>query len=83
MVIGGLVASTLLDQIVTPAVFWKFGRKVYQPPPPGRAGKASGWDDAWLDGHAPREATVASPPKPPAPAANGTHEKSPPPFLAK
>jgi Cu/Ag efflux pump CusA len=31
VVIGGLLDSTLLDQIVTPAVFWKFGRKVYQP----------------------------------------------------
>ncbi len=29
MVIGGLISSTLLDQIVTPALFFKFGRKVY------------------------------------------------------
>ena len=36
-VIGGLIVSTLLDQIVTPAVFWKFGRKLYQPPRPGNA----------------------------------------------
>lgn len=28
VVIGGLLSSTLLDQIVTPAVFFKFGRKV-------------------------------------------------------
>ena len=29
VVIGGLVASTLLDQVVTPALFLLFGRKVY------------------------------------------------------
>jgi multidrug efflux pump subunit AcrB len=31
VVIGGLVTSTLLDQVVTPAVFLLFGRKVYRP----------------------------------------------------
>jgi CzcA family heavy metal efflux pump len=30
VVIGGLLCSTLLDQIVTPALFYKFGRKVYE-----------------------------------------------------
>jgi len=30
VVIGGLLSSTLLDQIVTPAMFFKFGRKVYE-----------------------------------------------------
>lgn len=27
MILGGLVTSTLLSQIVTPAQFWLFGRK--------------------------------------------------------
>jgi Cu/Ag efflux pump CusA len=31
VVIGGLLVSTLLDQVVTPALFFKFGRKVYAP----------------------------------------------------
>jgi CzcA family heavy metal efflux pump len=30
VVIGGLAASTLLDQIVTPALFFTFGRKAYR-----------------------------------------------------
>jgi CzcA family heavy metal efflux pump len=31
VVIGGLVTSTLMDQVVTPAVFLLFGRRVYTP----------------------------------------------------
>ena len=33
VVIGGLIDSTLMDQFVTPAVFFLFGRKVYQHKP--------------------------------------------------
>eukprot|EP00913_Durusdinium_trenchii_P028463 g26691.t1 len=40
VVIGGLLSSTLLDQIVTPALFWKFGRKVAE-----KQGKADGTSD--------------------------------------
>src|SRR3954466_8352508 len=53
VVIGGLIDSTLMDPIVTPAVFFKFGRKVYRPPTPGSDGIAGQeWHDAWLLDHA-------------------------------
>jgi Cu/Ag efflux pump CusA len=54
VVIGGLLDATLLDQIVTPAVFWKFGRKVYVPSPQRETLDAP-WDDTWkADGVAAR-----------------------------
>jgi CzcA family heavy metal efflux pump len=42
VVIGGLLDSALMDQLVTPAVFWKFGRKVCEP------AAEAGWNDAWV-----------------------------------
>jgi len=46
VVIGGLIDSTLMDQIVTPAAFKLFGKRVYRPPAAGAAPAA--WDDSWL-----------------------------------
>ena len=47
VVIGGLLDSALMDQIVTPAVFWTFGRKVVQPPSPSANILDAPWNDAW------------------------------------
>ncbi|MDY3553300.1 efflux RND transporter permease subunit [Gemmata sp. JC717] len=48
VVIGGLVTSTVMDQVVTPAVFLLFGSKVYAPRASDGTGAAELWDDAWL-----------------------------------
>jgi CzcA family heavy metal efflux pump len=53
VVIGGLVTSTLLDQIVTPAVFLLCGRKVYRPET--AASRNESWDD---DGYRKSERSV-------------------------
>jgi Cu/Ag efflux pump CusA len=50
VVLGGLIDSTLMDQIVTPVVFYHFGHKVYQPA--AEKEQARDWDDAWLGGEA-------------------------------
>jgi CzcA family heavy metal efflux pump len=53
VVVGGLLTSTLMDQLITPAVFYRFGRKVYQPTADENGvTAATGWDDSWVaDGH--------------------------------
>ncbi|HZY86487.1 MAG TPA: efflux RND transporter permease subunit, partial [Gemmataceae bacterium] len=63
VVIGGLVASTLLDQVVTPALFYTFGRKVYS------HGFGRGEDGAALAGSLFGNDGPAPPPQPS--AANG------------
>jgi CzcA family heavy metal efflux pump len=46
VVIGGLLDSTIMDQIVTPVVFYHFGRKIYQP---ALQTASMIWDDAWVN----------------------------------
>jgi hypothetical protein len=49
VVLGGILTSTLLDQIVTPAVFYKFGRPSAERIIAEREGNASGrseWGEA-------------------------------------
>jgi len=61
VVIGGLVGATLLDQVVTPAVFWKFGRDVYRPEADQPADPLDApWDDAWLQGEGPAGGRVGA-----------------------
>ncbi|MBX3399649.1 MAG: efflux RND transporter permease subunit [Gemmataceae bacterium] len=57
VVIGGLVTSTLLDQIVTPAVFLLFGRNVYRKET--LEARSAAWDNAWYVG---TESTSTHPP---------------------
>ena len=46
VVIGGLLSSTLLDQIVTPALFYKFGHRAYQ-----RTGEEEPAQEAGVSSH--------------------------------
>ena len=49
VVLGGILTSTLLDQIVTPAVFFKFGRHAAEKIINEREAKKEGRADEWND----------------------------------
>jgi CzcA family heavy metal efflux pump len=71
VVIGGLLDSTIMDQIVTPVVFYHFGRKIYQPDAAAQKDAADApWDDAWL--HFPHQSNGEA-------HANGAAADAPPP----
>lgn len=53
VVLGGILTSTLLDQLVTPAVFYKFGRTISEKVIKERAGRAgieNEWGEAETEG---------------------------------
>ncbi|MDQ6786485.1 MAG: hypothetical protein M3033_06660, partial [Acidobacteriota bacterium] len=47
VVLGGILTSTLLDQIVTPAVFFKFGRPIAAKIIAMREAQKEGREDEW------------------------------------
>jgi Cu/Ag efflux pump CusA len=47
VVLGGILTSTLLDQVVTPAVFYKFGRPIAEKIIAEREGRAAGASSEW------------------------------------
>lgn len=74
VVIGGLIDSTLMDQVVTPAAFKLFGKYVYKKPAPSADGQppTPTWDDEWLhDGHAAGSRNGTAGPRPVAAGADG------------
>jgi hypothetical protein len=62
VVFGGMLTSTLLDQIVTPALFYKFGKKVYERKTGGGLAERAleRWADEMFPTDEPEEAASAS-----------------------
>jgi hypothetical protein len=62
VVIGGILTSTLLDQIVTPAVFYKFGRPSAEKIIAERERGASGDEGEWAADEIEKPADADVPP---------------------
>ena len=63
VVFGGMLTSTILDQVVTPALFFKFGRKVYERTKTNAtsSGTATRQDVVMAAPHPTRQAAVPEP----------------------